>query len=172
MRFTLQDEDQYWNGVNMALDKAVGLGALAGMRSMTALATLRDEIDTFEGSIDPSIIALLKSPEAAHAMRLMAVGEMIIDKLPFTPARTAPAPLIGRAVIGALLGMMATPEDRRRGALIGALAAVTGAFAAYSARRRLHTVYNIPDPILGMLEDAAVVALTRTLTREERLLEA
>ncbi|MDZ4765361.1 MAG: hypothetical protein SGI73_12480 [Chloroflexota bacterium] len=154
----------------MALHKAVGLGTLAGMRSMVALATVRDDIDLVADGVDESIINLLRTPTAERAMKMMAVGEMIIDKLPFTPARTAPAPLIGRAVIGAMLGMMVTPEDRRRGAIVGALSAVVGAVAMYGARKNLHNRYGVPDPILGMMEDAAVVALTRALAREEHFI--
>lgn len=151
----------------MPLEKAVGLGALAGMRSMIALATVRDDIDLVAEGVDGSILALLRTPGAERVMKLMAAGEMIIDKLPFTPARTSPAPLIGRAVIGAMLGMMVSGEDRQRGALVGALAAITGAMLAYRARKSLHERYGIPDPILGMMEDAAVVALTRSVARDE-----
>ena len=42
--------------------------------------------------------------KSAKTMALMAAGEMIADKLPFIPSRTAMFPLVARVASGALSG--------------------------------------------------------------------
>ena len=54
--------------------------------------------------LEASLLKSMASPKAANALRLMALGELVGDKLPKTPNRTAPLPLAGRAALGGLCG--------------------------------------------------------------------
>ena len=49
------------------------------------------------------------------------------------------------------------------GALLGALSAIAATYAAYTLRKQLAERLRIPDPLLGLLEDAAVVTAGRRL---------
>jgi uncharacterized membrane protein len=91
------------------------------------------------------------------AIRTLAVGELIADKLPFMPDRTRAIPLITRAVMGGLSGAAVCAYRKRNvplGAALGALAAVGAAFAAFKLRKKLSE--TLPGPLVGLAEDAVV----------------
>ncbi|MFC7279276.1 hypothetical protein ACFQS1_35390 [Paractinoplanes rhizophilus] len=125
--------------------RAAALGAAAGGRSVTPLAALADR-----GTL-------------RVAARLAALGELVVDKLPGTPSRLAPAPLAGRVVIGAL---SAAIYAHRQGRSVLLPAAVAGA-AAYAASyagagwRALAGRHGLDLPA-ALAEDAATVALARS----------
>jgi uncharacterized membrane protein len=152
----------------MTLRKAVGLGALSGMRSMTPLAVLGDYLANNPNSdYEGTILGVLNDPRISNALKIAAAGEMIGDKMPFTPNRTDPMPVFGRAFIGALLGAAVAEEGKRlRYAALGALAAVIGAMFGYGIRSTLGGILRIPDPLLGIAEDVLVVATARAIIEE------
>jgi len=101
-------------------------------------------------------------------MALMAAGEMIADKLPFIPNRTAVFPLIARVASGALSGTAFVKARRRSvalGALIGSLAAVGASYGAYKVRKAVGKKLHLPDPIIAVAEDALVAACGFALLR-------
>ena len=125
-----------------ALRKTLAVGALTGMRSMAGAAALAAE----------------RGGPMAGFVGLMAGGEMIADKTSFVGNRTDAAPLIGRAVLGAVVGgIIAHEEDANvvLGALLGASAAVVVAHLAFQVRKRV----PLPNVAAGLAEDALVVAL-------------
>src|SRR5687768_14315834 len=87
------------------------------------------------------------------------VGEIAVDKLPLTPSRISPAPLLGRLGFGAasgLLATMATPPGRTgsvaaRGALLGAIGAAAGAHAGYLTRTRIARNSGVPDAPIAVV---------------------
>lgn len=124
------------------LKKTLGLGAITGMRSMSGAAALAME----HGGTLQTIVGA------------MATGEMLLDKTPFVGNRTDAAPLAGRALMGAIVGGVVAYEDRANvvlGSVIGAAAAVAAAHLAYQVRKRM----PVSNPIGGLIEDAAVLAL-------------
>lgn len=91
-----------------------------------------------------------------------AAGEVIIDKLPWTPDRTDPGPLFGRVVFGALGGAAIERSEGGsvlRGALLGGGTAAVATFALHRIRRWLTSHTPLPPIAWGVAEDAAIVAL-------------
>lgn len=144
---------------------AAGLGAITGVRSMSAPALIAYELAD-DGAPEPrdAVQRALASPLASRLLAVAAGSEMVADKSSAVPARTSPGPLIGRAVIGSLTA--ATYAANRRHAvllpaLVGAGAAVASAFAAFHVRTFVTERFNAPDKLIGMIEDAIVVAASR-----------
>ena len=142
-----------------AYAQAVGMGAVAGMRTMSAPALLSHRLST-EASKDGLENNPLASPNTAAIFRVLAAGEIIADKLPFMPARTSPPSLLARAGSGALVGatlFAARKEPPALGAVIGAAAAVASAFAMLYLRRNAGRKLNVPDPVVALAEDALAI---------------
>jgi uncharacterized membrane protein len=104
----------------------------------------------------------LANPAVAKVLSVLALGELVADKLPGVPNRNAPLPLLGRAVSGALVGAAAGAVDRGGRAAhgaIGAIAAVLATEATYRARRQVGERTGLPNAVLGVMEDVAVLVL-------------
>ena len=104
---------------------------------------------------------ILTSERTAGILALLAGGEMIADKTPYIPDRTNPAPLIGRAIIGSLSAAAFAVRRRHSPflpAAIGAASAVASTYGAFHARRFVKSRFHIPDRLIGLAEDALVVA--------------
>jgi uncharacterized membrane protein len=150
---------------------AIGIGAVAGLRPMTAYAVIALALE--RGWIRPwnSPLAGIVSGSASKRITELAMAELIADKLPFTPSRLKVVPLVSRAVSGAICGAAIHSARKRMlstGALVGGLAAIGAAVAAYQARRRLSR--DLPDFVVALLEDAlaaggglVIAALAATL---------
>jgi len=91
---------------------------------------------------------------------MMQLGEIVVDKLPIVPSRTALMPLLGRAASGGLAGAAAfASEDRRAaaGTILGCSAAVTAALAGEGLRALVGNKSWFPDPAVAVAEDAVVL---------------
>ncbi|HSM55730.1 MAG TPA: DUF4126 family protein [Candidatus Sulfomarinibacteraceae bacterium] len=148
----------------------IGLGIVAGMRTMSAPAFVARAISKQDlQPLQGSPLRWLGTPTAAALLKPMAAGELVGDKLPFVPNRTNPGSLAGRMASGALVG--ATIARLRNGsagagALLGAASAAAGAIAAFHTRRALGEKTGLPDALLALGEDALVLALGNSLTAE------
>jgi len=104
----------------------------------------------------------------------LAAAELIADKLPFTPARTARGPLLVRCASGAWVGAKRAgggPSVRATAALFGAIAALGGAFAGHRLRRGLNRVMGggaIGNAVAGAVEDGLVLMMGTGLLRRAR----
>lgn len=141
--------------------KAIGLGAIAGMRSMSAPAFVSGHLVEKGTSASASwVLRSMSSPNAALAFKLAAAGEIFADKLPIIPDRISPGPLAARIASGAVCGSSICESEGKRsdlGAAAGALAAVGSAFVFYHIRRRITESRIIPDAIVALAEDAVVL---------------
>jgi len=142
--------------------RAATLGFVTGLRSMTSFALLSwlqaDDNSASQGSLE----TFLDYPAVRIITGLLALGELVGDKLPTTPSRLSPGPLIVRLVIGALAGMSICHQARRSlilGALFGAAGAGTGSFAGYYGRTTLAKATKIPQWLWGVVEDGLAVYL-------------
>jgi uncharacterized membrane protein len=138
------------------------LGALAGLRSMAAPAALGQlsRSGALDGVTGP--LALVTKPGFATTANVLALAELVADKLPLTPNRTAAGPLLGRAVTGGISGAVicsAHKQSSVAGALIGAAAAVGAAYGAYELRKRAARKLQLHDTVIAVAEDALVGAL-------------
>lgn len=121
--------------------RVAALGMVCGLRSM----------------LGPALVAQKASPKIRGLFRVLLVGELVADKLPTTPSRLLPGPLLGRAVAGGAVGYALCRRSHGSpwaGALLGAAAAVAGAFGGGYARRAIGTRLHVPDPAVALLEDA------------------
>ena len=148
-------------GDSATIWRALGLGAIAGLRAMAAPAILsRSVVEGRLGGLETTPFAVLGSPRVSTALQVLEVGELIVDKLPIVPSRTSPPPLLGRAASGALVGAALFASGGRRTVMGGALGAASAMAAAYAAERlRLQITQRlgVPNVIAGLLEDGIVL---------------
>ena len=89
---------------------------------------------------------------------ILAIGELIADKLPSTPNRTAPIGLSARVVTGGLTGATlaaAGGQSLAVGACLGIVGALVGAFGGFQVRAKLMKV--MPANAAAVLEDAVAI---------------
>jgi len=102
---------------------------------------------------------LFGSDNVKIAVQALALGELLIDKLPFTAKRTDALPLLARAASGALIGASLYSSSKQPplyGAIIGGVSAVLATVVSYHARKILTKNMHIPDTIVAIAEDALV----------------
>ena len=141
--------------------KTAALAAIGGVRSMAAPALLsRAVVRGDVAGLRETPFAFLNSERVSTLLQVLMVGEMGGDKTPFVPSRTSAGPVFGRALSGALVGSALFVSRKRRGtsgALLGALSAIAGVFAADRLRSATTQNTALPDPLFGLLEDGIVL---------------
>jgi uncharacterized membrane protein len=147
------------------LRAAAGLGAVSGLRTLQALAWVSRDLSSRRLSRRAGRMERwLADPWVARGLRGAAAGELMVDKLPWTPDRIRPPALLGRAAAGAVVGSIAAGRERAApGAAVGAASAVAGAFISWSLRRALVRHTGVPDGVVAALEDAVAVSVARAL---------
>jgi len=146
----------------MTLLLAIGIGFVAGLRSMTAPAVVAWAALLGLIHLEGSPLSFMGSSWAVGFFTLAALAEFVVDLLPQTPARTAPGPLIARIVTGGLGGCCLALEGGKAillGALCGAIGGVAGAFIGYRARIGLVKALGVSDAIVAMVEDLIAVGM-------------
>jgi uncharacterized membrane protein len=140
---------------------ALGLGFVAGLRSLTAPAVVAWAAQLGWINLTGTPLAFMGSTAAVAIFTLAALGEFVTDLLPQTPARTTLVPLSARILMGALAGacLAALAGKLWLGAVLGALGGVAGTFAGYQARTRLVRALNVPDAFVAIPEDLLAIVL-------------
>jgi uncharacterized membrane protein len=141
---------------------AVGIGFVAGLRSLLAPAVVAWVAHFDLLNLYGSPLGFMGSRAAVAIFSIFAIGELVADKLPKTPKRTAFAPLLARIVMGALSGacvFAAAGRSLFTGALLGGTGGVIGAFAGYEIRRRFVNNLHIKDLFVAICEDLVAIAL-------------
>jgi len=143
------------------------LGMMTGLRTMTPIAVLcwfayfgSDGGHLPLGGTWAFWAAKLVS---AIVFTVLAAGELVGDKLPQTPNRTAPGPLMARIFFGGLVGAIAATGMKgpaMEGILLGAFSALAGAFLGYEIRKRLVLRTGRPDWNIAVAEDAFAILVT------------
>lgn len=143
--------------------KAIGIGAVAGMRSASAPALTSNYFAKHPSLfLDASPLKGLRQPATANVLKFMAGGELIADKLPFLPPRTDPGPLGARAVSGGVCGAAVFLAEGGRaeiGAALGAASAVASAFLFMNLRRIIGKAAKLPDPVVAVAEDGLMLGI-------------
>ena len=141
--------------------KALGLGAISGLRSLSGPALVSRAAAKGNVSLEGTALSFLGSPRLSKVLLVLALGEILVgDKLPMTPSRTALPPLLGRAASGGLVGAALFASDGRRatsGAALGSSAAVAAAFAGENLRALIGEKIGLPDAAVALAEDAVVL---------------
>jgi uncharacterized membrane protein len=131
------------------LDGAALIGVVCGMRSAMGPAALVWRVH-------------VGGTRTRRLLTAAALGEVVADKTPLVPPRTSAPALGGRVLSGALCGRQLAGTW---GAMAGGLSALAATFGAYRARAALGEATKVPDPLLGVAEDALAVAVAAVATR-------
>lgn len=151
-----------------AAGRALGLGAISGLRSMSGPAFVSRVAAQGRLPLEGTRLAFLGSPRLSKVLTVLAAGELVGDKLPATPSRTSLPLLLGRAASGGLVGAALFASAERpatSGGILGAGAAVAGAFAGEKLRGLAGQKSGIPDPIVALVEDGVALLVGHRLTR-------
>ena len=143
----------------MTLLFAFLIGLFAGLRSLTPPAAVAWAVHLGWLRLTRPL-ALIGSLPAVIILSLLAVTEIIMDKLPSTPSRTAPPGLIARIVTGALTGACVSLGGGKTalvGAGLGLLGGIVGCFGGYQARAQLVKSLRAPDFYIALLEDLIAI---------------
>ena len=137
------------------------LGCVDGLRSLTAPAVVCWAAHLGWLRFTGTKLAFIDHPSTLMVFTLLAIVELIVDKLPKTPARTAPMGLIARFVLGGACGLaLATSAGTSLplASVIASIGALVGAFAGYNIRRVLVSQAHLPDLAVALGEDVVAIA--------------
>ena len=147
--------------ISKPLLQVIGIGALAGMRTSSALVVATHILSHHKSkSLEQSPLKFMQSPTVATVLKVLSLSEVVVDKLPATPSRTEPGGVAGRCISGALAGASiykAVGGKAITGALIGGAVAIAATYGSYFLRKNTAKASRIPDPIIGGIEDALVI---------------
>ena len=144
----------------MTLLFAFLIGLFAGLRSLMAPAVTAWAVHLGWLKLE-GLRSLIGSLPSVVIFTLLAVAELVADKLPQTPSRTAPVGLIARIVTGGLTGACVAAgggEGSLVGAVLGAVGGVVGCFGGYQARTGLVKALGTRDIYVALVEDLVAVA--------------
>jgi uncharacterized membrane protein len=137
---------------------ALLIGVVAGLRSLTAPAVVSWAAVLHWINLNGTWAAWMGHPVTVAILSILAVVELVGDKLPKTPSRTSPPALLARIALGAFAGaVIGTAWGYNWSALgAGVIGAVLGTLGGYQARTRLVASHGHDLPI-ALLEDAVAV---------------
>jgi uncharacterized membrane protein len=134
------------------------IGVVAGLRSMTAPAAVSWAAGLGWLQLTPTRLAFLASPYTHWIFSALAVGELIVDQLPGTPSRTAPAGFGARLVSGALCGAAVGAHSGMLGLglVMGVAGAIVGTLGGLAVRLRLAHAFGHDRPA-ALIEDIVAI---------------
>jgi uncharacterized membrane protein len=136
------------------------LGLVTGMRSMTAMAVLCWFAYRGHLSLDGTWASWAAKLVTAIIFSVLALSELVADKLPKTPNRTALGPLLVRVVIGGLVGAIVAAGlngSEFEGIILGVGGALIGAFGGFLIRREIVLRLGCKDWQVALAEDVSAI---------------
>ena len=141
--------------------QAIGLGTIAGFRSMSAPALTSHILSHHQSkALEGSPFNFIQSKKVATAFKLLAITEFVGDKLPNAPDRIKLPVISARFLAGALAGASiykASGNKAYIGAVLGGSAAILSTFGSFYLRKTTVKTTKLFDPIIGGIEDALVL---------------
>ncbi|MFJ2647571.1 hypothetical protein ACIO1C_12675 [Streptomyces sp. NPDC087420] len=143
--------------------RLVLVGLVSGLRSQMAVAAVALTTEPGESARPASLFAGVWGKRGAAAG---AVGELVADKLPWTPSRLNPAGIVSRMAFGGFAAVALSSREPDGAppvlaAAVGAAASAVGTLAGAYWRRTVAGAGR-PDWPAALLEDAAAVLLAYT----------
>ncbi len=144
----------------VAVAWALIFGTLTGFRSMLPAALLSWAAWHNAVPLHDTKFAFLANPIVAVILILLAFGELIADKLPKMPNRTAPLGLSGRVIMGGITGGALAASlliSWWPAMLAGAFGGLFGAALGFSGRQYFVAALRCKDWQVALAEDAITV---------------
>jgi uncharacterized membrane protein len=134
------------------------LGCLTGLRALTPIAVISWAASLGRLHLQNTWLSFLGATITPYIFSVLAIGELITDKLPSTPSRKIPMQFGVRILLGAFCGVaLAVPGQAWIGALIaGAIGAIVGTLIGAELRGRLSSAVGKDLPI-ALLEDLVAI---------------
>ena len=145
----------------MLIVVALVLGFVSGLRTMTspAVTSWAARMGLFAVSGTP--MAFMGFKYTPIIFTLLAIGELINDKLPGTASRKVPPQFIARILSGCLVGATVgvAAGSLIGGLLAGALGAIVGTLGGAATRARVAKAFGKDLPA-ALLEDVAAIVIS------------
>lgn len=148
---------------SLVLVLAFLIGVVAGLRSLTAPAVVAFAARQGWMNLHNTALSFMGSTAAFAIFALLALGELVADKLPSTPSRTAPLGLGARIVTGGLCGACVTLAGSQSlilGAVVGIVGGLAGTYGGYQARTGLVKALKVPDFVVALIEDVIAIGFS------------
>jgi len=136
------------------------LGCVCGLRSMTAPALVCWAAHLGWIDLSGSHLAFLGHVAAVAIFTLLAIAEIVADKLPNIPGRNTPGPLAARFLFGGLSGAALAIAGHASwivGFVIGGIGGLVGGLGGYTIRRDLKRRFKLPDFPVAIAEDLITI---------------
>ena len=136
------------------------IGFVSGLRSLTAPAAVSWGAHLGWIDLSQTPLAFLGYSATPYILSLLALGELITDKLPTTPSRKAPIGFGARLVMGSFSGYalaLGLGQSGIIGAVLGCVGAIAGTLGGYEARTRLTKAWSGSGLAVALLEDAIAI---------------
>lgn len=137
-------------------------GVASGLRALIGLTAVSWAARFGILPLGHTWLAFLGYAYTPYILTLLAIGELVNDKLPKTPSRLIPPQFIARIVTGALCGLAIGLS--RNGMFVGLVAGIIGAlagtFGGAKARSLLAKTFGRDLPAALLLEDAIAVGIS------------
>ena len=136
------------------------IGTATGLRALIGLAAVSWAAHLGILPLDHTWLAFLGYALTPYIVTLLAIGELVNDKLPKTPSRLIPPQFITRIVMSALCGFAIGLSGNGMiiGLVAGIIGAVAGTFGGAKARGLLARKFGRDLPA-ALLEDAVALGV-------------
>ncbi|MGC2299751.1 MAG: DUF4126 family protein [Acidobacteriaceae bacterium] len=136
------------------------VGLVAGLRCMMAPAIVSWSARLGVLNVGQTIMALMNYRITAVIFTVLALAELINDKLPRAGSRKRPLPFTMRILSGSLVGATvgASGGQLTAGLICGAIGAVAGTLGGAWTRAKLAAAFGRDFPA-AILEDIAAIAI-------------
>jgi uncharacterized membrane protein len=147
---------------------ALLVGVAAGLRTFTPCAAVSWAAYLGWLHVRGGPLGFLAASATPYIFTLLAIVELVFDKLPNTPSRKAPTGFTARIVSGAFCGAaiaLAGGGNAIAGVVAGALGAVGGTLGGYELRARLAKAIGGRDLPVALLEDLCAIGAAFLIVR-------
>jgi uncharacterized membrane protein len=136
----------------------LAIGIIAGLRSLTAPAAVSWAARMQWLNLSQTGLSFLSHALTPWILTLLALGELVTDKLPSTPNRTVPVAFGTRIITGGLSGgaIGAGADALGLGLALGVLGAIVGTLGGRAFRARMAAAFRSDRPA-ALLEDAIAI---------------
>ncbi len=139
-------------------------GIVTGMRTMLGITALSWAARMGWLHLHDTKLAFLGYAATPWVLSLMAVGELVGDKLPMTPSRKMPFPFAARVIMGGVAGTVIGVHGGTvvTGLVAGVIGSVVGTLSGAKFRGMLAKAFKKDFPA-ACLEDLIAIGLVSTV---------